>query len=164
MSILSPLHVLYRLFRRGCFCFSISLDFVVSGHEGVVWDRRPSVGPSVVRVIIIICHHHNPKDIAHQQSIYTQNPRGNLSRHILGFVPTVPPFSLRPGALAGVQAGLALLMSRMYQEAPKEYRFYPETWVLPNEMNDFRCDIFYTVIRNTTLCTFVLSRIYGVKP
>lgn len=32
-----------------------------------------------------------------------------------------------------------MLMSRMYHEAPKEYKFYPETWVLPAEMNDFRC-------------------------
>lgn len=40
--------------------------------------------------------------------------------------------------LRSPQAGLALLMSRMYQEAPKEYRFYPETWVLPAEMNAFR--------------------------
>lgn len=38
------------------------------------------------------------------------------------------------------QAGLAMLMSRMYHEAPKEYKFFPETWVLPAEMNEFRCE------------------------
>lgn len=35
-----------------------------------------------------------------------------------------------------------MLMSRMYHEAPEEYRFYPETWVLPAEMNDFRFERF----------------------
>lgn len=43
------------------------------------------------------------------------------------------------------QVGLAMLMSRMYHEAPKEFKFYPETWVLPAEMNDFRCVFVYHV-------------------
>lgn len=39
-----------------------------------------------------------------------------------------------------------MLMSRMYHEAPKEFKFYPETWVLPAEMNDFRYVCLYVFV------------------
>lgn len=43
-----------------------------------------------------------------------------------------------------------MLMSRMYHEAPKEYKFYPETWVLPAEMGDFRCVVWCGQTTRTT--------------
>ncbi|CAM9616382.1 unnamed protein product [Choristocarpus tenellus] len=35
-----------------------------------------------------------------------------------------------------------MLLSRMYRQAPEEYRFVPRTWILPAEMNEFRREPF----------------------
>ena len=61
------------------------------------------------------------------------------------------------------QAGLAMLMSRMYHEAPKEFKFYPETWVLPAEMNDFRCACVRTG-REMTQAILCVRRCLGTGP
>ncbi|CAM9235622.1 unnamed protein product, partial [Hapterophycus canaliculatus] len=63
---------------------------------------------------------------------------GNFEDHLHG-LQSFQYYSHLPGlSFFARKAGLAMLMSRMYQEAPKEFKFYPETWILPAEMNDFR--------------------------
>ncbi|CAN0397161.1 unnamed protein product [Discosporangium mesarthrocarpum] len=48
-------------------------------------------------------------------------------------------YSHLPGlAFFARKAGLAMLMSKMYEEAPRDYRFFPQTWTLPAEMNGFK--------------------------
>ncbi|CBJ32399.1 conserved unknown protein [Ectocarpus siliculosus] len=63
---------------------------------------------------------------------------GNFEEYLQG-LQSFQYYSHLPGlAFFARKAGLAMLMSRMYHEAPKEYKFFPETWVLPAEMNEFR--------------------------
>ncbi|CAM9453411.1 unnamed protein product [Ectocarpus fasciculatus] len=63
---------------------------------------------------------------------------GNFEEHLQG-LQSFQYYSHLPGlSFFARKAGLAMLMSRMYHEAPKEYKFFPETWVLPAEMNEFR--------------------------
>ncbi|CAN0012092.1 unnamed protein product, partial [Scytosiphon promiscuus] len=65
---------------------------------------------------------------------------GNFEEHLHG-LQSFQYYSHLPGlSFFARKAGLAMLMSRMYHEAPKEFKFYPETWVLPAEMNDFRAE------------------------
>ncbi|CAM9273835.1 unnamed protein product [Ectocarpus sp. 12 AP-2014] len=63
---------------------------------------------------------------------------GNFEEYLQG-LQSFQYYSHLPGlSFFARKAGLAMLMSRMYHEAPNEYKFFPETWVLPAEMNEFR--------------------------
>ncbi|CAB1101985.1 unnamed protein product [Ectocarpus sp. CCAP 1310/34] len=63
---------------------------------------------------------------------------GNFEEYLQG-LQSFQYYSHLPGlSFFARKAGLAMLMSRMYHEAPKEYKFFPETWVLPAEINEFR--------------------------
>ncbi|CAM9833825.1 unnamed protein product [Chrysoparadoxa australica] len=78
----------------------------------------------------------------------------NFGDYFKGLLP-FQRFNHLPGlAFFAKKAGLATMMRRMFMAAPDEFRFYPRTWILPMEMNDFKTEF----VRGSS------SSVYIIKP